>query len=120
MKYVYEFTNQRRLTKTEFLRWFQKKVLYIIRKYKMISSGDIIVYENKGDFRGVVLEDALKIFAEKIDVELVSSHSPSHHLHKADKQLIKNFLVNNPRYRAKRSKIKVSIPSCLSPSKYPQ
>jgi tRNA(Ile)-lysidine synthase TilS/MesJ len=71
MKYVYEFTNQRKLTKAEFLKWFQKKVLYTIRKFEMISSEDVIVYENKGDFRGLVLEDVLKMFAEKADVEIM-------------------------------------------------
>ncbi len=87
MKYVYEFTNQRKLTKAEFLKWFQKKALYTIRKFKMIKLGDIIVYENKGDFRGVVLEDILKMFSEKTDVELVrfpSSITPTA-LHKAKK-----------------------------------
>jgi len=75
MKHVYEFTNQRKLTKAEFLRWFQKKVLYTIRKFQMIKSGDIIAYENKGDFRGVVLEDVLKMFSEKADIKLVKNKS---------------------------------------------
>ena len=70
-KPVYEFTNQRKLCKTCFIRWFQKKVLYTIRKFEMISKNDIIGYENSGDFRGVVLEDVLKMFAEKAIVELV-------------------------------------------------
>ena len=70
-KPVYEFTNQRKLCKTCFVRWFQKKVLYIIRKFEMISKDDIICYENKGDFRGVVLEDVLKMFAERLMIELV-------------------------------------------------
>lgn len=75
MNYVYEFTNKRKLTKAEFLKWFQKKVLYTIRKFKMIKNGDIIVYENKGDFRGIVLEDVLKMFAEKANVKLVKNKS---------------------------------------------
>lgn len=75
MKYVYEFTNQRKLTKAEFLKWFQKKVLYIIRKFKMIKNNDFVVYENKGDFRGVVLEDVLKMFAEKADIKLMKNKS---------------------------------------------
>jgi len=70
-KPVYEFTNQRKLCKICFIRWFQKKVLYTIRKFEMISKNDIIGYENSGDFRGVVLEDVLKMFAEKAIVELV-------------------------------------------------
>ena len=72
MKYVYEFTNQRKLTKAEFLKWFQKKVLYTIRKFKMIKNNDVIVYENKGYFREVVLKDVLKMFAEKADIKLIN------------------------------------------------
>lgn len=75
MKYVYEFTNQRKLTKSEFLKWFQKKVLYTIRKFGMIKNGDVIFYENKGDFRGAVLEDVLKMFSEKANIDLVKKAS---------------------------------------------
>jgi len=106
MKYVYEFTNQRKLTKAEFLKWFQKKVLYIIRKFKMIKSEDVIVYENKGDFRGVVLEDVLKMFAEKGNVELVKLRSQARDI---DKKLItKNSLVNNSKkFLARRGKFAI-------------
>ena len=83
IKYVYEFTNQRKLTKTEFLRWFQKKVLYTIRKFKMIQNNDIVFYENKKDFRGVVLEDVLKMFAEKGNVEIIKSPHPNSAIEKS-------------------------------------
>ena len=39
----------------------------------MIRSGDVVVYENKGDFRGVVLEDVLKMFSEKGNVKLIKN-----------------------------------------------
>jgi len=65
MRYVYEFTNQRKLTKREFIQWFQKKFLYVIRKFNMAGKDDIIVYENKGDFRGVVLENLLQMFSNR-------------------------------------------------------
>lgn len=68
---VYEFTNKRKLCKTCFVRYFQKKVLYTIRKFELISKGEIIGYENKGDLFGVVLEDVLKMFSLKAPVELV-------------------------------------------------
>ncbi len=70
-KSVYEFTNQRKLCARCFTNYFQKKVLYIIRKFKMIQNGDVVSYENKGDFRGVVLENVLKMFSEKGNVEIV-------------------------------------------------
>ena len=71
MKYVYEFTNKRKVTKREFIRWFQKKFLYTIRKFDMAGKDDVIVYENKGDFRGVVLENLLELFCEKAPVEVI-------------------------------------------------
>jgi len=37
--YVWEFTNQRKLNKKEFLRYFEKKVFATIRKYKMFGDG---------------------------------------------------------------------------------
>jgi len=131
MKYVYEFTNQRKLTKAEFLKWFQKKALYIIKKFKMIQNNDVVVYENKGDFRGVVLEDVLKIFAEKGSVEVVQMRS-LRSLIDGSKQALPNFslkklLHNNKiqaeksdeidfkayKFRAKRGKLKFAIPNTI-------
>ena len=70
MKHVYEFTNKRKLTKREFIQWFQKKFLYTIRKFKMAGKKDIVVYENKGDFRGVVLENLLGMFSHRALIEI--------------------------------------------------
>jgi len=70
-KPVYEFTNQRKLCKTCFVRWFQKKVLYTIRRFELIKSGEVVGYKFEGSFRDVVLEDVLKMFAEKSMVELI-------------------------------------------------
>ena len=100
LKPVYEFTNQRKLCRICFIKYFQKKVLYTIRKFSMIKPNDVIGYKNVGDFRGgpeegciprrdenffeapkniqkniftrgIVLEDVLKMFAEKSTIELV-------------------------------------------------
>ena len=68
---VYEFTNKRKICGRCFINWFQKKFLYTIRKFEMVVSEDIIGYDNKGDFRGVVLEELLNIFVEKAPVEIV-------------------------------------------------
>jgi len=64
-KPVYEFTNKRKLCKTCFIKWFQKKVLYTIRKFNMIKSGEIIAYKKGNKINEVVLENILKMYSEK-------------------------------------------------------
>lgn len=68
---VYEFTNKRKLCKICFVRWFEKKFLYTVRKFQLIGREDVVSYENKGDFRSVVLERMLKMFSEKALVKLI-------------------------------------------------
>ena len=70
VKPVYEFTNKRKLCARCFVNWFQKKFLYTIRKFEMIKSEEFVGYESKGDFRGVVLEDVLKMFVSRGDARL--------------------------------------------------
>lgn len=127
MEYVYKFTNGRRLTKTEFIKWFQKKFLYINRKFQMIKKNDIIGFENRRDFRGVVLEELLRIFSRNGTVRIVKL--PAYSCSQINKKkLIKNFKINKNlaespdrvgfganQYRAKREKIpnKIAIPITL-------
>ena len=88
-KPVYEFTNQRKLCRTCYVRWFEKKVLYTNRKFKLIKKGDRVAYNTQGctpkniqkniftkgkkarGFREIVLEHVLQMFVEKSMVELV-------------------------------------------------
>lgn len=70
-KPVYEFTNQRKLCKNCFIRYFQKKALYTNRKFSLIKKGDVIGYKKSQGFRDVVLQDVLKLFEEKILIKLV-------------------------------------------------
>ena len=71
LKSVYEFTNQRKLCKLCFIHWFEKKVLYTIRKFGMIKSGEVVGYCRGKDVRSAVLENVLKMFAGKGRVEVV-------------------------------------------------
>ena len=68
---VYEFTNKRKLCGNCFIKYFQKKVLYTIRKFGLIKKDEIIAYENRNDFRGVVLESILKLFEDKLRIKLL-------------------------------------------------
>jgi len=73
MRPVYEFTNKRKLCKTCFLHYFQKKVLYTIRKFEMIKKEDKIFYKKAMDFKSVVLAEMLKFVADKADITFVNS-----------------------------------------------
>lgn len=68
---VYEFTNQRKLCKTCFITYFNKKVLFTLRKYHLIKSGDIIGYKKKDDFRNIVLENILLFISERYGFNIV-------------------------------------------------
>lgn len=68
---VYEFTNKRKLCKKCFIRYFQKKFLYTLRRFKMIKRGDVVGYAEKSDFHSVVLKDSLGFFSESGIIEVV-------------------------------------------------
>ena len=70
---VYEFTNKGKLCKMCFVRWFQKKFLYTVRKFKMIEKGDVIEFNNKRTFRDAVLGDLLRLYSGKGIVEIRSA-----------------------------------------------
>jgi len=72
-KPVYEFTNKRKLCKNCFLHYFQKKILYTIRKFNMIKREDVVEYEKNNGFKGIVLEYVLKSLVFRIGFELVKS-----------------------------------------------
>lgn len=70
-KPVYEFTNRRKVCKSCFVRYFQKKFLTTIRKFSMIKKGDVVGYKKITGVRDVVLKDLLEMFSEKGMVEIV-------------------------------------------------
>lgn len=72
-KPVYEFTNKRKLCKNCFIKWFEKKFLYTIRKFELIQKEDIIGYQNKEDFRSVVLKELLKMYSKKGHIQVVKT-----------------------------------------------
>ncbi len=58
--YVWEFTNQRKLTKPEFIRYFEKKVFKTIRKFEMMPSDKIFRMEESNCVNSVVLKSILE------------------------------------------------------------
>ena len=71
-KPVYEFTNQRKVCKNCFVRYFQKKFLTTIRKFGMVKKNEVIGYNKGTGFRDVVLEDLLNFLGEKGIVKIVT------------------------------------------------
>ena len=67
---VYEFTNQRKLCRGCFVRYFEKKFLYIIRKFKMLERGDKIEIVSDGSFRGIVLKYLFEKFEDRFMIEV--------------------------------------------------
>lgn len=100
-KPVYEFTNKRKLCGNCFIRYFNKKILYIIRKFKMSKNGDVILYQNKRNFKDVVLEEALKFFSSKSNAKIVKLKS-------LNLENIKEIFK-----KRKKSSIKIAVSSTL-------
>jgi len=90
-KPVYEFTNKRKLCKKCFIKYFQKKVLYTIRRFEMLKRDEVIGYKHNLDFRNVVLENILEMFAEKWMIKIVELRSQAHDI---NKQLIDNKRIS--------------------------
>lgn len=70
---VYEFTNKRKLCKNCFIKYFHKKVMYTNKKFNFLKKGDSVEYKPEKDFRGVVLENILKMLETKIGVRLIKT-----------------------------------------------
>ena len=68
--YVWEFTNQKKLTKSEFIDYFERKVFRTIRKYDMLPQDRVIKLLKSDDLNTKVLQNLLK---KKFKVELGSS-----------------------------------------------
>jgi hypothetical protein len=65
-KHVWEFTNQKKLSKKEFINYFERKVFRTIRKYDMLPKNKIITLKQEGDINTKVLK---KIIETKFEVK---------------------------------------------------
>jgi hypothetical protein len=64
---VWEFTNQKKLSKSEFIDYFERKVFRTIRKYDMLPKDRVIKLTKSDDLNTKVLQHILKT---KFKVEL--------------------------------------------------
>jgi len=97
---VYEFTNKRKVCRNCFIKWFEKKFLYTIRKFNMLEKGDIVFYENKKDFCSVVLGEVLKIVESKGRIKLTQKKrydkfAKSSTLDDSAFEILNSFLLKN-------------------------
>ena len=68
-KPVYEFTNKRKLCRNCFIHWFEKKFLFINRKFNMIKKGDIIAIKGEG-YKKEALKYVLDNFKNKLMIKI--------------------------------------------------
>lgn len=87
---VYEFTNKRQVCKTCFIHWFEKKVLYTIRKFQLADRKDNIGYKKGNFFREAVIEEILKFFSQKSGAKI----TPLTNTNKPLKKITKITLPN--------------------------
>jgi hypothetical protein len=59
-KIVWEFTNQRKLTKSEFINYFERKVFKTIRKYEMLPGNKLISLKRLNDLNTKILKKVLE------------------------------------------------------------
>lgn len=75
IKPVYEFTNKRKVCANCFIRYFQKKFLYTIRRFNMIKKDDVVYLKCSKNFKEVVLNDLFDIFSSRLRIKVIGKKS---------------------------------------------
>tara|TARA_Y100000310_G_C20140707_1_gene560142 strand:- start:1 stop:516 length:516 start_codon:yes stop_codon:yes gene_type:complete len=89
-KTVWKFTNQRKLTKKEFLNYFERKVFRTIRKYKLLPKNRIIKLKKSNSLNTAVLK---KVIEKKFKVKFTSKPDfSSDNLSQIAEDVFKNIL----------------------------
>ena len=87
---VWEFTNQKKLTKNEFVDYFERKVFKTIRKYEMLPKNKIVTLKKSEDINTSVLK---KIIEKKFEVKYSTKPNfSSENLSDAAEDIFKNIL----------------------------
>lgn len=90
---VWEFTNQRKLNKKEFLNYVERKIFRTIRKYSMLPENRNIVLKKSEDLNTLVLKHILE---QKFSVSLSArSQFSSKNLSDISEEIFKNLLNGN-------------------------
>jgi hypothetical protein len=64
-KPVYEFTNQRKLCRSCFIRWFEKKFFYTLRKFSLLEEGAKISFSVEKNYRGIVARHLINLWKKR-------------------------------------------------------
>ncbi|MCK5449800.1 hypothetical protein KAI32_02960 [Candidatus Pacearchaeota archaeon] len=90
---VWQFTNQRKLSKKEFLDYFERKVFRTIRKHQMLPSDKIIILKPSSNINTKVLKAVL---GKKFQVKFTSKPNlSSDNLSQLSEDIFKNILQGN-------------------------
>ncbi len=105
-KYVWEFTNQRKLEKKEFISYFEKKVFKTIRQYNMLPRNKVFTLNAGNDLNTRILK---KILESKFTVKF-SKHpnSSSENLSDVSEGVFENLFEG--KFKGAMPKDKVSRP----------
>lgn len=99
-KYVWQFTNQKKLNKKEFIDYFERKVFRTIRKYEMLPKDRIILMKKSSDLNLVVLKKILegKFRFNFSDEPNLSSENLSEYAEKILKNVLEGkFIIPKPK-----------------------
>ena len=87
---VWQFTNQRKLSKKEFLDYFERKIFRTIRKYEMLPSDKIIILKPSSNINTKVLKSVLE---KKFQVKFtLKPNLSSDNLSQLAEDIFKNIL----------------------------
>lgn len=104
--HVWEFTNQRKLNKSEFIDYFERKIFRTIRKFEMLPKDKIITLKNSNSLNYSVLNLVLK---KKFIVK--NSKNPNfstENLSEISEKIFENILNGN--FSGPKPKDKISRP----------
>ncbi|MDP2947217.1 MAG: hypothetical protein Q8N88_03810 [Nanoarchaeota archaeon] len=104
--FVWQFTNQKKLTKNEFIGYFEKKVFRNIRKYEMLPKNRLIKLKNSSDLNTTILKQILE---QKFKIEFsIKPNFSSENLSEVAEKIFKNILVG--KFTGPKPKDKISRP----------
>jgi hypothetical protein len=96
---VWTFTNQKELTKSEFINYFERKVFRTIRKHQLLPSDKIFTLKKQNDLNTIILK---KILETKFQVKFSTSPNiSSDNLSESAENIFKKIIKGNFKIKPK-------------------